>query len=180
MSGMVHSLLPPKPPSGPHALERAVSSMRNRWREVFSRFRPLPPPPLTGDLRDTPAGIEPLRVSLPPCTILSSRLDATRVARCARGSAQRGCASSSFRPAAGRSTEHEAPAGLEQPLVQARQGPALDDQRQDQPAQESTEVVGDDPEEQLHRVDVEPVAGEVQWVASSPAVIHCAVVPRWL
>jgi len=40
----------------------------------------------------------------------------------------------------------EPPAGLEQALVQARQSPALDGERQDQPSQEIAEVVGDDPE----------------------------------
>jgi hypothetical protein len=37
----------------------------------------------------------------------------------------------------------EAPAGLEQPLLEARQGPALDGDRQDEPAQQIAEVVGD-------------------------------------
>jgi hypothetical protein len=54
----------------------------------------------------------------------------------------------------------EPPAGLEQPLLQARQRPALDGERQDQPSQEIAEVVGDDPEEQPHLVGSEPVAGE--------------------
>ena len=35
------------------------------------------------------------------------------------------------------------PAGLEQPLLQARQGPALDGAGQDEPAQQIAEVVGD-------------------------------------
>ena len=38
----------------------------------------------------------------------------------------------------------EPPAGLEQPLLQARQRPALDGERQDQPTQEIAEVTGDD------------------------------------
>jgi hypothetical protein len=37
----------------------------------------------------------------------------------------------------------EAPAGLEQPLLQARQRPALNGEGQDQSAQEIAEVVGD-------------------------------------
>ncbi len=38
----------------------------------------------------------------------------------------------------------EAPAGLEEPLLQARQGPTLDGAGQDQPAQQTAEVVADD------------------------------------
>ena len=38
----------------------------------------------------------------------------------------------------------EASAGLEQSLLQARQRPALDGDRQDQPTQEIAEVVGDE------------------------------------
>jgi hypothetical protein len=41
---------------------------------------------------------------------------------------------------------NEAATGLEQPLLQARQRPALEGERQDQPTQEIAEVVGDDPE----------------------------------
>ena len=40
----------------------------------------------------------------------------------------------------------EPPAGLEPPLLQARQCPALDGERQDQPTQEIAEVTGDDAE----------------------------------
>src|SRR5688572_20530064 len=47
--------------------------------------------------RDTPTGIEPFRVSLPPCLVDQS--DATPVARCARESAERESESSSSRPA---------------------------------------------------------------------------------
>ncbi len=75
----------------------------------------------------------------------------------------------------------EAPAGLEEPLLEARQGPALDGERQDQPAQVIAEVVGDDPEEQPHLVGPEPGAGEPgPVVASLPSLIHCSAVPRWL
>jgi hypothetical protein len=38
------------------------------------------------------------------------------------------------------------PAGLEEPLLEARQGPALDGEGQDEP-QQIAEVVGDDPQE---------------------------------
>jgi len=56
----------------------------------------------------------------------------------------------------------EAPPGLEQPLLQARQGPALDGKRQSEPAQEVAEIVGDDPEEQPHLVGPEAVAREAR------------------
>src|SRR5262245_51611258 len=42
---------------------------------------------------------------------------------------------------------NEAPAGLEQPLLETRQRPALDSERQNEPAQEVAEVVGDDRQE---------------------------------
>jgi hypothetical protein len=54
----------------------------------------------------------------------------------------------------------KAPAGLEQPLLEARQGPALDGRGQDEPAQEIAEVVGDDSQEQADLVRAEPVTGE--------------------
>ena len=41
---------------------------------------------------------------------------------------------------------NQTPTGLEQPLLQARQGPAPDGERQGQPAQEIAEIIGDDPE----------------------------------
>jgi len=43
-----------------------------------------------------PAEIDPLRVSLAPRTVLSIKSDATRVGRCARGSAHTGFPSSSL------------------------------------------------------------------------------------
>src|SRR5712691_6185270 len=42
----------------------------------------------------------------------------------------------------------EASARPEQPLLEAREGPTLDGDRQDQPTQQIAEVVGDHPEEQ--------------------------------
>ena len=42
---------------------------------------------------------------------------------------------------------NEAATGLEEPLLETRQGPTLDGQGQGQSAQEVAEVVGDDPEE---------------------------------
>src|SRR3989442_13677482 len=56
----------------------------------------------------------------------------------------------------------EAPAGLEQPLLQARQRPVLDGERQDQPAQQIAKVVGDHPEEQPDLVGSEAVTGEAR------------------
>ena len=37
--------------------------------------------------------------------------------------------------------------GLEQPLLEVGQGPALDGERQGKPTEEVAEIVGDDPEE---------------------------------
>ena len=45
----------------------------------------------------------------------------------------------------------QTPAGLEQPLLEARQGPALDSEGQNQPAREIAEIVGDDAEQQAQR-----------------------------
>ncbi len=53
------------------------------------------------------------------------------------------------------------PAGLEEPLLETRQGPALDGDRQNEPAQQIAEVIGNDP-------------------ASLPSLIHCSAVPRRL
>ena len=50
--------------------------------------------------------------------------------------------------------------GLEEPLLETRQGPALDGDRQDQPTQQIAEVVGDHPELQADLVGPEAVAGE--------------------
>jgi hypothetical protein len=74
---------------------------------------------------------------------------------------------------------NEASAGLEQPLLKTREGPALNGDGQDEPTRQVAEVVGDDPELQADLVGPEAVAGEaVQWVASLPSLIHCAAVPR--
>jgi len=69
----------------------------------------------------------------------------------------------------------EAPAGLEQPLLEARQRPALDGGRQDKPTQEIAEVVGDDAQERPDLVGPEPMTGKrVQLVAALPSLIHCS------
>jgi hypothetical protein len=52
----------------------------------------------------------------------------------------------------------EAPAGLEQPLLEARQGPALDGRGQAEPAQEIAEIVRDNAREQPHLIGPEAVA----------------------
>ena len=57
-------------------------------------------------------------------------------------------------------TPDEAPAGLEEPLLEARQGPSLDGERQDKPAQQIAEVVGHDPQEQAHLIGAEPRTGD--------------------
>jgi hypothetical protein len=51
----------------------------------------------------------------------------------------------------------EASARLEQPLLEAREGPALDGDGQNQPAQQIAEIVGDDPQEQPHLIGPEAV-----------------------
>src|SRR5437867_6991507 len=45
---------------------------------------------------------------------------------------------------------NEAPAGLEHPLLETREGPALDGHGQDEPAQPIAEVVRDDPEQEAY------------------------------
>ena len=54
----------------------------------------------------------------------------------------------------------EAPARLDEPLLEAHQGPALDGERQDKPAQESAESVGSDPHEHAHLMGAEPRTGK--------------------
>ena len=54
----------------------------------------------------------------------------------------------------------EAPAGLEQSLLETRQRPALDGPGEGESAQEIPEVVGDDPQEQPHLIRSEAVTGE--------------------
>ena len=56
------------------------------------------------------------------------------------------------------SVPNEAPAGLEQPLLETRKGPAPNGDGQDEPAQQIAEVVGDHPEEQPDLVGSEAVA----------------------
>src|SRR3989442_7316442 len=100
------------------------------------------------------------------CTLRRITSDATRVARCARGSSQTGAASSGSRPVAPGQLEpkvpgmsHETRAGLEEPLLQARQGPALDGDRQGEPAHESGQGVAADPGQQADPISPEEVVG---------------------
>src|SRR2546428_5020652 len=65
----------------------------------------------------------------------------------------------------------ETSAGLEEPLLQARERPALDGERQDEPAQEITQVVGDNPQEQAHLVGPEAVTGEARPVGGRVALL---------
>jgi len=65
----------------------------------------------------------------------------------------------------------EAPAGLEQPLLQTRQRPALDGEGQGQPAKQVAEVVGDDPEQQADLVGSEAVAGEARPVVTALSLL---------
>src|SRR6266851_3586811 len=65
----------------------------------------------------------------------------------------------------------EASARLEQALLKARQGPALDGIRQDQPTQQIAEVVGDDPEQEADLVGPESVTGEPGPVGGSLALL---------
>jgi hypothetical protein len=61
---------------------------------------------------------------------------------------------------------NEATAGLEEPLLGARQGPTLDRMGEGESAQEIPEVVRDDPQEQPHLIGPEAVAGEARPVPS--------------
>jgi hypothetical protein len=65
----------------------------------------------------------------------------------------------------------EAPAGLEQPLLEARQRPARNGEGQDQPAQQIAEVVGDDAEQQPHLVGPEAMTGEASPVSGGLAFL---------
>src|SRR5260370_2843611 len=66
----------------------------------------------------------------------------------------------------------EAAARLEQPLLEAREGPALDGDGQNQPTQQIAEVVSDDPEQQADLIGPEPVRGEPGPVSGFPAVLY--------
>jgi len=56
----------------------------------------------------------------------------------------------------------EPPTGLEESLLETRQGPALNGDGQGEPAQEIAEVVGDDPEQEADLVGPEAVTGEAR------------------
>jgi hypothetical protein len=62
------------------------------------------------------------------------------------------------------------PARLEQALLKARQGPALDGTRQE-PTQQIAEVVGDDPEQQADLVGPKPMAREPDPVGGGLALL---------
>ena len=54
----------------------------------------------------------------------------------------------------------QAPAGLEQPLLETGERPALDGDRQDEPTQQIAKVIGDDAEQEADLIGPEPVTGE--------------------
>ena len=56
----------------------------------------------------------------------------------------------------------EAPAGPEQPLLQACQRPALDGREQNEPSQKIADVIRDDTQEQAHLIGPEAVAREAR------------------
>src|SRR6266513_4639409 len=70
---------------------------------------------------------------------------------------------------------NEAPAGLEEPLLEAREGPALDGKGQNQPAQAIAEIVGDDAEQQAHFVRPKPMTGEPSQLGGGSALLD----PGW-
>src|SRR5262245_54044703 len=69
------------------------------------------------------------------------------------------------------SVPDQPPAGLEQPLLKAREGPILDGDRENEPAQQVAEVIGDDAEEQPHLVGPEAVTGEPSPVGRGLALL---------
>ena len=70
---------------------------------------------------------------------------------------------------------NEAPSGLEELLLEAREGPALDGKGQNQPAQEIAEIVGDDAEQQAHFVRPKPMTGEPSQLGGGSALLD----PGW-
>jgi len=116
-----HFPLPVMPLSEPHALQPAILPIPNR-------------------VAGPPPGSILLLVSSP-------RVPSSQSGRGPRGSlnAPENLPKESRRQGALRLAD-EPPAGLEPPLLQARQRPALDGERQDQPTQEIAEVIGDDAE----------------------------------
>ncbi len=62
----------------------------------------------------------------------------------------------------------EPPADLEEPLLDARQGPTLDGERQDQPAQQIAEIVSDDAQEQPHLIGDDGRGGFSGWRLCPP------------
>jgi hypothetical protein len=106
---------------------------------------------LTVPFSDTTAASPPLLMAPAPRAVLQITSGATRVARYARESAERGS-----RQVALGQLEHEGPrmpdqppAGLEEPLLETRQGPAPDGDGQDEPTQQIAEVVRDDAQRKL-------------------------------
>lgn len=65
----------------------------------------------------------------------------------------------------------EASAGLEDPLLETREGPTLDSDGQDEPTEQIAEVVGDDAEKQSHLVGPESMTREACPVGSGLALL---------
>ena len=66
---------------------------------------------------------------------------------------------------------NQAPAGLEQPLLKAREGPVLNGDGENEPAQQVAEVVGDDAEEQPHLIGSKAVTEEPRPVGRGLALL---------
>ena len=62
-------------------------------------------------------------------------------------------------------------AGLEEPLLQARQRPALDGQGQGQPASQIADVIRDDPEQQADLIGPEPCFALLDPLLRGPALV---------
>jgi hypothetical protein len=65
----------------------------------------------------------------------------------------------------------QATTGLEEPLLETRQGPALDGDGQGEPPQEIAEIVGDHPQEQPDFVGPEAMTGEAGPVGGGFALL---------
>jgi hypothetical protein len=153
-------------PDGPRDAAPTRSSFRNTSHSLLLR-RPTPLtqpraeglPPVTAILGDTPAGDDPAPVSAHapssrrmPCELLDAPENLPKEAP---GQVTFGQLEDEVP-----SVSNEAPAGLEQLLLETREGPVLNGDGQDEPTQQIGEVVGDDSEQEADLVGSEPVTGE--------------------
>src|SRR6266542_2779426 len=105
-----------RPRGGAHRANRPVGQLVHRFRHAdgrHSRGASRVRGPVLVSLavwtllfRDTSSASTPMLIEPPPAVGPAITSDATRVARCARASGERGSRSSDFRPAGGRSTGH--------------------------------------------------------------------------